>query len=59
MEKYRLIRDGQIVGFKRVNGDVVEYSYENAHWFVGNIPCDSAQTFVEFDNTNLVEIYSE
>lgn len=56
MTKYKLLRDGQIVGYSRSNGTV---SYDNQVWFTGEIPNDVQKEFLNFDSEELVEVYEE
>lgn len=56
MQKKKLLRDSQIVGYSRSNGTV---SYDNQHWFVGEIPHNEEKQFLNFDESELVEIYEE
>lgn len=59
MQKYKLLRDNQIVGYKRVNGDNVLYSYDNQTWFISAFPYDEEKQFLSFDSDELLEIYEE
>jgi len=58
MEKYKLLRDGQIVGYERTLQGVTERSYDN-QTFVPNleIPYDEKKAFLEFNDDTLVEVY--
>lgn len=59
MEKFRLIRDGQIVGYKLVDGTVTQYSYEGRDWFAQGFPYSQEQPLLGYDSDNLVEVYEE
>jgi hypothetical protein len=58
--KYKLVRDGQIVGYKRTIAGVTEYSYQNETWVPTlSVPYDEAKAFISYDSTNLVEVYED
>lgn len=67
-EKYRLFNNqGQLMGFKKVNGNSVIYSFEDSikGWNTLPLPTSSQFTyttpkkFLQWDATNFVEIYEE
>lgn len=59
MNKFRLIRDSQIVGYKLVNGSNIQYSYEGRDWFLSSFPYDQEQILLGYDSDNLTEVYEE
>lgn len=60
MQKYKLLRDGQIVGYERINGDITERSYENQVWVKDlDIPHDNKKAFLSFDTEHLIEVYED
>ena len=60
MQKFRLISvDGQIVGYKLVDGANVQYSYEGRDWFINPFPYAKEQILLGYDSDNLVEVYEE
>lgn len=65
-EKYRLFNNqGQLVGFKKVNGDSVIYSYEDSFKGWSTLPAPIAnqftyttpKRFLQWDAVNFLEIY--
>ena len=64
MQKFKLLRDGQIVGYLRqepIEGSdsINLYSYDNQDWFGSIIPYSDKKAFIKFDQDNLVEVYEE
>ncbi len=58
MQKYRLVRNGQIVGYKLVDKET-QYSYEGRDWFISSFPYDQEQVLLGYDSDNLTEVYEE